>query len=74
MKESYNTEMNGKFQQPPPAGGPGDNISSHYQQLPINVILSRLQVQPLIEEHSQRHELHVPVYIFQNKRLALLRH
>ncbi|WP_205512188.1 hypothetical protein [Longitalea arenae] len=69
-KDSNDTGMNGKFLYAPPAGGPGGNTSTYYQQLPINVILSRLQVQPLIEKDSP--EPHVPDIIFQSKRLARL--
>jgi hypothetical protein len=48
-------------------------IYTHYQQLPIKVKLSRLQVQPLIEKGNHDHELHVPGIIFQSNRLAHLR-
>ncbi|WP_207514947.1 hypothetical protein [Longitalea luteola] len=69
MKKYNKTDINGKFQSFPPAGGPGGNIFTHNQQLPINAILSRLQVQPLIEKGSQHHELHAPVIIFQQNGL-----
>jgi hypothetical protein len=45
---------------------------THYQQLPINVILSHLQVQPLIEKGSQDHELHVPVLNFSKQSVSAL--
>jgi hypothetical protein len=70
MKESNNADMSGKVQHPPLEVGA---ILTHYQQLPIKVKLSRLQVQPLIEKGNHDHELHVPGIIFQSNRLAHLR-
>ena len=68
MKEYSNTNVTGKVHCTPPAGGPGDNISTYYQQLPIKVKLLRLQVHKfiekkvsLIESHSFRNNMPVPV-------------
>jgi hypothetical protein len=66
MKESNDADMSGKVQHSPPAGGPGD-ILTHYQQLTINVFVSRLMVQPLIEKITRK------VMPFHYNRLALVR-
>jgi hypothetical protein len=49
-------------------------IYTHYQQLPIKVKLSRLQVQPLIEKATRFMSFMYLVNTFQYNRLALLRH
>jgi hypothetical protein len=50
------------------------HILTHYQQLPIKVKLSRLQVQPLIEKVTRFVNLMYTVNTFQYNRLALLQH
>jgi hypothetical protein len=50
------------------------HILTHYQQLPIKVKLSRLQVQPLIEKVTRFMNLMYTVNTFQYNRLALLQH
>lgn len=71
MKESSNADMSGKVQYPPLGAG---GILTHYQQLPIKVKLSRLQVQPLIEKVTRFMNLMYTVNTFQYNRLALLQH
>jgi hypothetical protein len=50
------------------------HILTHYQQLPIKVKLSRLQVQPLIEKATRVMKIMYQVNTFQYNRLALLQH
>jgi hypothetical protein len=71
MKESNKAHMSCKLQHPPPTVG---GIYTHYQQLPIKVKLSRLQVQPLIEKATRSMSFMYLVNTFQYNRLALLRH
>jgi hypothetical protein len=58
----------------PHSGDMTHNIHTHYQQLPIKVKLSRLQVQPLIEKVTRFMNLMYTVNTFQYNRLALLQH
>jgi len=64
--KKYNTDMIGKVQYAPSAGGSG-GILTHYQQLSIKVFVSRLMVQPLIEKIT------CMVMPFHCNRLALVR-
>lgn len=50
------------------------HIYTHYQQLPIKVKLSRLQVQPLIEKATRFMNVMYLVNTVQFNRLALLQH
>jgi hypothetical protein len=81
MKESNKAHMSCKVQHPPLTGGKLQHpplgvggIYTHYQQLPIKVKLSRLQVQPLIEKATRFMSFMYLVNTFQYNRLALLQH
>jgi hypothetical protein len=72
MKESNKADMSCTVQHAPLTGGV--DILTHYQQLPIKVKLSRLQVQPLIEKATRFMSFMYLVSPFQHNRLALLQH